>query len=179
MHEQMVSVLPYARPDLSGVIVNRTRRTFTERDRFVLNIVRFHVSEACRTARMRASIPSLELPDTLEPLVGGSIVVLNTNGTVQFCSELSQKYLETFFSTERPFRGGLPLTVAKWIRQELTLFGTHEVAIRTPQPLEVLREGRSLHLRLASTGNRTAHFLILRAEDPTSQLKKQIGRAHV
>jgi DNA-binding CsgD family transcriptional regulator len=121
---------------------------------------------------MHAAIPSPELTGALEPLVGGSIVVLNATGAVQFCSELSQKYLETFFSTEKPFSGGLPLTVEKWVRQEIALFRTHELAVRAPQPLNVLRGDRRLHIRLASTNSRTGHFLVLRAEDPTSELKK-------
>jgi DNA-binding CsgD family transcriptional regulator len=172
MHEQMMGVLPYARPDLCGVIVNRTRRTFTERDRTVLNIMRFHVSEACRTAKMHAPIPSPELTGAFEPVVGGGIIVLNTTGAVQFCSELSQRYLETFFSTEKPFHGGLPLTVTKWVHHESALFKTHELAVRPPQPLNVLQGGKSLQIRLSSTSNGTVHLLILRAEDPTLQLKK-------
>jgi DNA-binding CsgD family transcriptional regulator len=172
MHEQMMGVLPYARPDLSGVIVNRTRRTFTERDRSVLNIVRFHISEACRAAKMHAAIPSPELTGAFEPLVGGSIVVLTATGAVQCCSELAQNYLETFFPTERPFSGGLPLTVENWVRREISALGTIELAVRPPQPLNVLRGERCLHIRLASTIDRTAHFLVLRAEDPTWQLKK-------
>jgi hypothetical protein len=153
MLEQMIGVLSFARPDLAGVIVNRSRRTFTERDRSVLNILRFHISEACRTAKMHAAIPLPPLMEALEPLVGGSIIVLNTTGTFQFCSDLAQTYLETFFSTEKPFSGGLPLTVEKWVRQEITVFGTNELAVRPPQPLNVQRGEQSLHIRLASYGD--------------------------
>ena len=162
MHEQMIGVLPYARPDLCGVIVNRTRRTFTERDRTVLNIVRFHVSGACRTAKMHAPIPSPELTGAFEPVVGGGIIVLNTTGAVQFCSELSQRYLETFFSTEKPFHGGLPLTVTKWVHHESALFKTHELAVRPPQPLNVLQGGKSLQIRLSSTSNGTVPYFTSR-----------------
>jgi hypothetical protein len=108
MHEQMMGVLPFARPDLCGVVVNRTRRNFTERDRSVLNVARFHVSEACRTAKLCVAIPSPELTRAFEPLVGGSIVVLNKTGAVQSSSELAQTHFETFFPAERPFHGGLP-----------------------------------------------------------------------
>jgi DNA-binding CsgD family transcriptional regulator len=172
MHEQMMGVLPYARPDLCGVVVNRTRRTFTERDRSVLNVARFHISEASRKAKMCAAIPSPELTRAFEPLVGGSIVVLNTTGAVQFCSELAQTYFETFFSAERPFNGELPPTVARWVRREITAFETDDLAVRTPQPLNVLRGERNLHIRLAGASTKTAYFLVLRAEDPTLQLKK-------
>jgi DNA-binding CsgD family transcriptional regulator len=55
--------------------------------------------------------------------------------------------------------------------REITAFATNDLAVRPPQPLNVLRGELSLHIRLASTSNGTAHFLVLRAEDPL-QLKK-------
>ena len=87
MQEQLGASFPVFRPDLGGVIVNRTRRTFTRRDRLVLDILRFHISEACRTAKMYASTPSHQVMGALESLVGGSIMALNANGTFQYFSE--------------------------------------------------------------------------------------------
>jgi DNA-binding CsgD family transcriptional regulator len=172
MHEQMIGVVSVSRPGIAGVIVNRTRRTFTERDRSVMNIVRLHISEACRTAKMHAAIPQPSLVETLEPLVGGSIVVLNETGAVQFCSKQAQNYLETFFPTENLFSGGLPPTVGQWVRREIAAFRTNELAFRPPQPLHVLRGERRLHIRLATTGNGPVHILVLRAEDPALQLQR-------
>jgi DNA-binding CsgD family transcriptional regulator len=137
-----------------------------------MDIVRFHVSEACRRAKMHAAIPSPEQTRALEPLVDGSIIVLSATGAAQFCSERAQNYLETFFPMEKPFRGGLPLTVEKWARQEIAALESNELAVRLPQPLNVLRGYRSLQIRLAGTTNSTVYFLVLRAEDPTSELKK-------
>jgi hypothetical protein len=100
MQEQIVGFLPYARPDLAGVVVNRSRRTFTERDRSVLNILRFHISEACKTVKMKVNPPSTSLVEALEFMVGGSIVLLDGTCAVKFCSRLAQDYLETFFGME-------------------------------------------------------------------------------
>jgi DNA-binding CsgD family transcriptional regulator len=138
----------------------------------VLDILRFHISEACKTAKMHAAIPSPELVDTLESLVGWNIIILNTTGTVQFCSDLAQDCLEAFFPEEKPFKGGLPLTVEKWVRREIAAFESNALAVRPPTPLNTLRGDRSLQIRLASTRNRTVHFLVLRSEDPTLELKK-------
>ena len=172
MHEQLGASFPYALPNLCGVVVNRSRRTFTQRDRTVLNILRFHISEACKTAKMQVAILSPELADTLESLVGESIIVLNRTGTVQFCSAIARNYLEAFFPMEKPFKGGLPLTVEKWVRREIAAFGTSDLAVRLPQPLKVLLGDRSLQIRLASTNSKSAHLLVLQVEDPTLQLKK-------
>jgi hypothetical protein len=143
MQEQIVGVLSFARPDLAGVVVNRSRRTFTERDRSMLNILRFHISEACRTAKMHAAIPSCSLVETLQPLVGGSIVVLNETGAISFCSDLAQDYLETFFATEKPFSGRLPLTVEKWVQREIATLADHEAQCRPPSAH--LTSGRAMH----------------------------------
>lgn len=172
MHEQMVGVLPFARPDLAGVIVNRTRPTFTERDRLVLNILRFHISEACRTARLGMALPSVAVLEGFESLTGGSMVVLDMAGAVRFSSDLAQKHFETFFPEEKPFTRGLPLTVEKWVRREIAAFATNELAIRRPQPLVVRHCNRSLHIRLAGAKEKTGHFLLLRVEDPTLELEK-------
>jgi DNA-binding CsgD family transcriptional regulator len=138
----------------------------------VLNILRFHISEACKTAKMHTSIPSPELTGAFESLVGGSMIFLNETGAVQFCSDLAQNCLETFFPSEKPFKGTLPLSVEKWVRREIAAFATNDLAVRLSQPLNVLRGDRSLHIRLANTSNGTVYFLVLRAEDPTSELKK-------
>lgn len=172
MHEQMLGVLPFALPDLAGVIINRTRSTFTQRDRLVLNILRFHISEACRTTKLCAALPSVLVVEGFESLADGSIVVLDNAGVVRFSSDAARKHLETFFPTEKPYRGGLPLTVERWVRREIEAFATNELAIRRPQPLIIRRCERSLHVRLAASNEKTGYFLLLRVEDPTSELKR-------
>src|SRR5258708_39349166 len=72
MQEQLGASFPYALPNLCGVVVNRSRRAFTKRDRTVLNILRFHISEACKTAKMHTAINLPELTGAFEPLVDGS-----------------------------------------------------------------------------------------------------------
>jgi hypothetical protein len=99
-------------------------------------------------------------------------VVLNARRAVQFCSEFAREYFEIFFAAEKPFIGGLPLTVEKWVRREIAVFETVELAVRPPQSLTVWRGERNLQIRLASTRDRTMHILFLRAQDPTSELAK-------
>jgi DNA-binding CsgD family transcriptional regulator len=159
-------------PDYLGVVVNRTRRTFTQRDRSVLSILQLHISEAWRTAKMHALPPAVVMVEALQPLVGGSIVVLNASGTLQFCSDLAQKHLEAFFAAEKPFSGGLPLTVEKWVRREIASFESTELGVRPPQPLIIRRSERSLYIQLASTRDLTTRLLLLRAEDPAAEVAK-------
>jgi DNA-binding CsgD family transcriptional regulator len=122
----------------------------------------------------------LQVMETLEPMLGGNIVMLNERGAVTICSESAQKYLETFFSTEKPFNNGLPSTLENWVHRELVAPKTNDLAVRTAEPLNVVCGELSLHIWLASTRDRTVYFLVLRVEDPTLQLKKlgSLGLGH-
>jgi hypothetical protein len=144
---------PLARSVLA-LVENRTRRTFTERDRSLLNTLRINISEACEAAS-RHAVPSASLMmEALEPLVGGSIVTVEASGRLLFCSDHAQKHFETFFTAEKPFIGGLPLTVKKWVRRQNAAFETVELT-RRPQPLTVWCGEKNLEIQLASTRDRT------------------------
>jgi DNA-binding CsgD family transcriptional regulator len=172
MQERLSVSLPFARPDSVGVVAHRSHRSFTERDCTVLNLVQFHISEACRTAKMHLVPPSASIFDAIESLVGGSVVALNSIGAVQFCSDVSQRCFESFFPQEKPFHVGLPATVERWVRREIAAFGISELAVRPPHSLHVRLGERSLQIRLATTIDRTVNVLFLRAEDPTLELAK-------
>jgi DNA-binding CsgD family transcriptional regulator len=170
--QEQLGVRPYLPPpDYLGVVVNRSRRTFTERDRLMLSVLQLHISEAWQTAK-HVVPPTALMMEALEPLLGGSIVVLNASGTFQLCSDLAQKQLETFFAAERPFHAKLPLTVEKWARREIAAFKDIELSVRPPQPLTVRLGERTLYIRLASTSDRSTHLLLLRTEDPTAEVAK-------
>jgi DNA-binding CsgD family transcriptional regulator len=172
MQERLSVSLPFARPNTVALVAHRIRRSFNERDRTVLNLVQFHISEACRTAKKIQVVPASDSIDAIESLVGGSLVALNSSGVVQYCSDLSQRCFETFFPQEKPFHLGLPATVERWVRREIAAFETSDLAIRPPHPLDVRLGERSLHIRLATTIDGTVHILFLRAEDPTLELAK-------
>jgi DNA-binding CsgD family transcriptional regulator len=161
-----------ASPDYLGVVVNRTRRTFTERDRLVLSLLQLHISEAWQTAKTHVLPPAALMMEALEPLLGGSVAVLNASGTFKFCSDLAPKHLETFFVADGPFRGSLPATVERWARREIAAFENVALSFRPPQPLIVQRGERRLCVRLASTSDRSMHLLLFRAEDPAAEVAK-------
>jgi hypothetical protein len=114
MMERLSLSLSFSRPDIVGIVAHRSRCCFTERDRSVLNLLRFHVSQACVTAKARVTTPSGSMIEALESLVGGSIVEVDSGGKVRFSSDLAQQDFESFFSREKPFYNGLPVTVKRW-----------------------------------------------------------------
>lgn len=172
MQEQLAGTFPFAQPDLAGVILNRSRRTFTQRDRLALNLLRFHISEACQTAKLMDANPAVAVAEAFAPLVAGGAVVLDRAGTVLYASAEAQKRLEAFFAAEKPFRGGLPETLKQWVHRELVAFRTDVLALRPLRSLTTqLGEGR-LEARLSSAPGGAAHVLLLRVEGPAYELKK-------
>ena len=171
-HEQLGAQVPFGQPDYLALIVNRSRRSFTERDRCVINVLRHHVAEAFRTVTAAPSLPSLPLLEALQLVVGGSLIALDLLGGVQFSSKLAQQHLEAFVPEERPFHGGLPSTVRHWIKRELAAFTTNIVAMRPRQPLVLRRGDASLHLRLTSNHDATAHVVVLRVQGLACDIAK-------
>ena len=169
-HEQLAGTFPSARPDLAGVIVNRSRRGFSERDRTVLNLLRFHISEACRAVKLVEANTAVAIAEAFTPLVDGGTVVIDRAAIVLFLSAQAQRHLESFFAVEKPFRGGIPDTIKRWVRQELATFGTEALAIRPPQTLVVRHGEASLQVRLSPGG--AAHVLVLRVEGPSYDVEK-------
>ena len=161
MHEQLGAQVPFGQPDYFDLVVNRSRRSFTARDHQVMDILRHHVAEAFRTASASPSLPSLPLLEALESIVGGSLIALDLLGAVVFSSPLAQQQLDMFFSEERPFHHGLPLTVRQWITQELVAFNPKNGSFALRKPLINRRGDASLHMRLASNHDATAHVVIL------------------
>jgi DNA-binding CsgD family transcriptional regulator len=178
MHEQLAGAFPYAWPDLAGLIVNRSRRTFTERDRLVLNLLRFHVSEACRNANMVDANRVAGIAEAFVPLLDGGTIVLDRTGSVLFISAQAHKHLESFFAVEKPFRGGIPETITQWVRRELATFDTDTLAVRPPQTLAIRRGETTLQVRLSPSA--AVHVLVLRVEAPDYDMQKlePIGLGH-
>jgi DNA-binding CsgD family transcriptional regulator len=172
MQERLSLSLSFSRPDITGVVAHRSRHPFTERDRSVLNLLRFHVSQACATVKARFDPPFASIMEALESLVGGSIVAMDSGGKVQFSSDLAQEHFESFFPQEKPFLNGLPATVKRWASREIGSFGTCELSVRPPQPLVVRIGERTLRIRIANTREGSCYVLLLRAEDPAVELAK-------
>jgi DNA-binding CsgD family transcriptional regulator len=59
LERQMVALLPAPKPLLVGMVLNRSGRDFTERDRTLLNVLRPHVVHAYRNVHARTMLSAL------------------------------------------------------------------------------------------------------------------------
>lgn len=172
LHEQLGARIPSANPDYLALVVGRSRRTFTERDRLVLNVLRHHISAGYHSLSSSPPISAVLMAEALDPFIDGSVVALDAFGHVQFCSEQAQNNFETFFIQERPFIGGLPQTIRTWIQRELAVFDTDSLALSPSKPFVVRRGEKALNIRIAHTRDGAAHALVLRVEDPALEMQK-------
>lgn len=176
MRARLSLSLSIGRPDITGIVAHRAHGTFTERHRFILNLLGLHVSQACANTKLpHASLASVL--GALESMVGASIVALDAAGKVQFCSDLAQQYFESFFAKERPFHNGLPPTVKAWALHQFARVNRDEFGLNPLYPLLVRNGERTLRIRLGKTREGEGCVLLLRAEDPTVELARlsQLG----
>jgi DNA-binding CsgD family transcriptional regulator len=172
MHEQLGAQVHFGQADYVNLVINRSSRNFTARDHRVLNILRHHVAEAFRAASSAPCIPSPLLLEALECAVGGSLIALDPFGRVMFSSRNAQDQLEAFFGEERPFQGGLPSTVRRWIDHELEVFRTTSLEMKLRPTVVIHRGDDSLQLRLASNMDATVHVVWLRLQGPACATAK-------
>jgi hypothetical protein len=174
LHEQFGARVPLANGDYLALVIGRSRRTFTERDHVVMNVLRHHVSAGLRSLTSPPAISANTMAEALEPFIDGFIVALDAAGSVQFFSEQARKYFEVFFMEERPFKDGIPDTVRSWIRSEISIFGTSALAIRPPKAFVVRRGEKVLNIQIAQTRDSAAHVLVLRVEDAFLEMQKLV-----
>jgi hypothetical protein len=170
MRARLSLSLSIGRPEITGIVAHRAHGTFTERHRFMLNLLGLGLSACANTKLRQASLASVL--GALESIVGAGIVTLDAAGKVRFCSDLGWQYFESFFAKERPFHNGIPATVKARALHELGRLKTDDFGVRPAYPLLVQDGERTLRIRIANMREGDSCVLLLRAEDPTLELAR-------
>jgi DNA-binding CsgD family transcriptional regulator/PAS domain-containing protein len=137
-----------------GIACNRPARTFTERDRKVLNLLRPHLVQAyVNLRRVHAQREDLEaLRETLDA-IGHGVITTNSAGTIIYSTPGAFDLIARFAATplEKPPR--LPHEMTAWLG--------------SPEPLCIPRHGRQLSVRCVP---RTDGFILICSEKPDQAL---------
>jgi DNA-binding CsgD family transcriptional regulator/GAF domain-containing protein len=115
--DQLAVALPANPPLVIGVAFNRSRRTFSQRDRQVLDLVRPHLAQARRNAEVRSQLT--EMVVLLEALVDATdraIVLLDGRLTVRRASSRAVALFAAHFGFHLAEGNAVPAVVEAWIR---------------------------------------------------------------
>jgi DNA-binding CsgD family transcriptional regulator len=177
LEDQMVFFLPNANSGswsefsqtdatLVGFALHRPQRSFTERDRLILNLLRPHLFQAyCNAQHCQQLQQDLsQLQQSLNPL---GLMILDTEGQVQFVTSQAIVWLEAYFS--KPTGSiQLPDHLWAWVKHQVTITQKPDLP-KACLPLRIQQDGKQLMIRLVvEPGDQ---YLLLLEEQTLSLLK--------
>jgi DNA-binding CsgD family transcriptional regulator len=164
----MLVIAPHAH--LIYIASSRDRGDFSERDRFVLNLLQPHLAQAYRNARAFTDLrEEVSLARRIVESLDHAVIVLSQNGSVRFMTERARSWLDEYFGTRRR-ADELPEVFENWIKHQNTSLGSKDNVPGPLRPFISQREGKKLLVRLIPEGHQT--ILVLEEErtsvDPQS-----------
>ncbi len=154
----------------SGFILNRHERSFTERDRLILNLLRPHLFQAYQNLERYAQA-SQDLGQLQRSVNHLGLVSLNREGQVQWATAQATTWLETYFA-KPTCTGYLPDDLQMWVRGHLQ---GHPPDV-TNYPLHVERACEKLVIQLTCKPG-SDHYTLTIEEQRRSNLAslEQLG----
>ncbi len=143
---------------LVGFALNRSERSFTERDRSILNLLRPHLFQAYSNAQKFQQIrqDTRQIQQSLDCL---GTIVLNTDGRVISIAPQAIVWLETYFA-KSSCCSQLPDHLWSWVKHQVNGLVHKSDLARVCKPLRVEQNGRKLAIRLVVESN-TRYLLLL------------------
>jgi len=160
MEEPMGVILPHANSvNADAVVLLRSDRSFTERDRTILNLLQPHLMQARQTAHLFSQMQqeNQQLHDSLN-VAGG--VVLSKDGGIQLMTRKAEQWLRQYF----PFRQigqSLPEHLQRWVRYQQSLLSQNGSLSKPRLPLKVEQDGKQLITRFVHDPVQERYVLLL------------------
>jgi DNA-binding CsgD family transcriptional regulator/PAS domain-containing protein len=157
-----------------GLVLNRDRSDFTERERRLLDLLRPHLTLAFHNAAAFSGIRARlrDARGALEASADG-VIVLDGGGRVRLETARARRLEHAYFGTPRgPSR--LPEALRAWVRSCLAGLGPDDVPAKWA-PLEVARDDRRLVVRLVPDLSGGGVVLLL-GEEPSPIAREALDR---
>ncbi|HEY9817194.1 MAG TPA: helix-turn-helix transcriptional regulator [Candidatus Obscuribacterales bacterium] len=149
-------------PDLVVDTVNlfRQERSFTERDRIILNLLQPHLMQARQTAQSFTELQQTQkkLQDCLE--TAGSILI-GQEGRVHTMTQKAERLLKHSFHDFEHFSRGLPERLKQWVKYQRSLLTSHNSSLKPLSPLKVEQGNKLLNVRFAADISKDQYLLLL------------------
>lgn len=160
---QMGMFFPAGPAVVTTIILTRSRRDFSERERAILNRLYPHLVQAFRnTASLNRFCRDVGV--MYEMLEGpiSSVIVLSGNGRVKHWTEQAKSWIARYCRTPFPKEPDrLPECFASWYQRQLSLVAQETLAPSPRDPLIVDKNGQQLTVQLIPDHFRDEHLLLL------------------
>lgn len=159
--EDLIAVHFGERPDgfVAALALGRRRRDYTERERFLLDLLRPHFSQACGNAERLGELHrELTLAGGALEALSQGVVALDGKGRARIANQRARERLARYAGALR--RGRLPQEVDLWVARHRKLLDGEDGLSSPLRPLVLRRGEHSLVIRLAA-GPGAAPILLL------------------
>jgi DNA-binding CsgD family transcriptional regulator len=131
---------------LVGFALNRSERSFSERDRLILNLLRPHLVQAYSNAKKFRQLNqnTCQLQQSLDCL---GTIILNAEGRVISIAPQAIIWLETYFAKSSCYTQ-LPDRLWSWVKHQINDLAQKSDLVRVCRPLRVQQHDRELTVRL-------------------------------
>lgn len=146
VEDQMTMMLPARPPRMIGIGLHRGRRTFLERDRLLLNLLRPHLVQVhSNTQAVSAIQQEVRLLRQGLEASGQEMVSLTKDGRVRMMTPRAHRWLATYFGPTKTEQ--LPDGLRAWVSHQEAVLGCADDVPPPREPLRVDRNGTCLLVR--------------------------------
>ncbi len=170
IEEQLTLSLPHENPNtIDAIVLFRSERSFTERDRTILNLLLPHLMQARQTAHIFSQMEqhTQQLQNSLN--VAGAVAI-SREGRIQLMTPKAEHWLQQYF----PFKNlsqSLPEHLQRWVNYQKTLLAREEFLSKPRLPLKMEQDGKYLTARFVTDPNQDQYLLLLE-----EQRKQKLSR---
>jgi DNA-binding CsgD family transcriptional regulator len=154
--------LSRANVSMCGFIINRPARSFSERDRLILDLLRPHLLQAYNNIRHYPALPQ-DLTQLHRDLDNLGLIILNTFGQIQFIGTLAIDLLQAYFPRSI-ITTHLPELLGGWFKHQISI-GNSADPLQPRLPLRIESDGRQLMIRSIATPDPDRYLLLLEEQN--------------
>lgn len=144
---------------------HRSERSFSDRERGILNLIHPHIVNAYRNALVYTKLQQ-QLTQFSQAMNELGSVILSLQGRIQFISPRALQLLSQYFPGSSSFGDQLPETLQRWVRAQIRQRHQNPLGQHS-QPLQIKESGNCLKIRLL--GSESTGQFILALEEKSHQ----------
>ncbi|MBE9110194.1 helix-turn-helix transcriptional regulator [Nodosilinea sp. LEGE 07298] len=142
-----------------SLIISRDRRSFSERDRLILNLIRPHLKQAYDNiiAFNHLHQKIIEKQTAIEQT---ALIALSTDGTLKWMTPRADEILHCYFPPSQA-KMALPDLLQRWVDTHVLSFTDSTEACSTGRAIAIELDGKRLKIRFSYDAKTEQYYLLL------------------